>query len=394
MSFFDDFNEARHQFTIGDAKKPELNVLQVGLVGVFFIDKGHQRREAIAQALELYAQRYGDKLKWGYFGENMKKRNWDAGMLTQCLDYIQSESPMEYVNFLWSSSAVGFGYVGDYAIDAVSPAGWFEEVHKTLSYVRFYLPIEELQGNVTELETSFLIRLCDLLRPIHGYFGLGLQNCYEHEDYQHMEYELAEEFRAVDVGHPLGRKELRAGFKTVNWYTILDQQLVDKLGGADAIRTQLPDERIALMPYSHGIVIRAGDWPELGWVKKNPYPELYVKVNQALQPVRAPELQSLHYGSIAGEIRFNPRTSNEWLRRFDNPPPPPTERPRPKLVKTATDVLSGPRLRCPAGDACPRHGYWFTPSKADSRRLFKAGEFMPRFESDYGEVIWQWDEAQ
>lgn len=52
------------------------------------------------------------------------------------------------------------------------------------------------------------------------------------------------------------------------------------------------------------------------------------------------------------------------------------------------------RLRCPAGQLCPQSGFWFTPAKTDSRRYFKAGEIMPRFETDYGETIWQWDEIQ
>lgn len=322
MNFFEAFDEARYQFTIGDAKKPELNVLQVGLVGVFFLDKAYQRRDVIAQALELYAQHYGDKLKWGCFGESMKKRNWDAGVREQCLYHVRSESPMEYINFFWSSSAVGYGYVGDYVIDAMSPAGWYEDVHKPLSYLRFYLPVEELSSD-NALESSLLLPLCNLLRPLHGYFGLGLQSCHDHEDYQHVEYELAQEFRAIDVGHSIvGNNLFRTGFKSVNWYTILDQQWIDKLGGADAIRIQLPDERIALLPYSHGLVIRAGEWPELGWIEKTSYPDLYVKVNEVLKPVRVPKLQGLHYGSVAGEIRFDERTSNEWVRRFDDPPLP------------------------------------------------------------------------
>jgi hypothetical protein len=52
------------------------------------------------------------------------------------------------------------------------------------------------------------------------------------------------------------------------------------------------------------------------------------------------------------------------------------------------------RLRCPAGQPCPKAGYWFTPAKADSRRLFKAGEIMPSVGGDYGDTIWQWDERQ
>ncbi|PPE65074.1 hypothetical protein C1704_16480 [Caldimonas caldifontis] len=32
--------------------------------------------------------------------------------------------------------------------------------------------------------------------------------------------------------------------------------------------------------------------------------------------------------------------------------------------------------------------------KAHSRRHFQAGEVMPDFPSDWGQVIWQWDERQ
>ncbi len=49
-------------------------------------------------------------------------------------------------------------------------------------------------------------------------------------------------------------------------------------------------------------------------------------------------------------------------------------------------------VRAPA--TCPRQGYWFTPARALSRRLFKAGEWMPEISGDYGATIWQWDEKQ
>jgi len=52
------------------------------------------------------------------------------------------------------------------------------------------------------------------------------------------------------------------------------------------------------------------------------------------------------------------------------------------------------RLRCDAGQPCPREGYWFTPAKTDSRRFCKQGELMPAFESLCGATIWQWDEQQ
>lgn len=57
-------------------------------------------------------------------------------------------------------------------------------------------------------------------------------------------------------------------------------------------------------------------------------------------------------------------------------------------------VLAGIILRVEAGQPCTREGYWFTPSKANSRRRFTVGEQMPEIGSDYGATIWQWDVEQ
>lgn len=57
-------------------------------------------------------------------------------------------------------------------------------------------------------------------------------------------------------------------------------------------------------------------------------------------------------------------------------------------------IKAGVRLRCEAGQPCPREGFWFTPARSNSRRHFKAGEQMPDVGGDYGTTIWQWDETQ
>jgi hypothetical protein len=52
------------------------------------------------------------------------------------------------------------------------------------------------------------------------------------------------------------------------------------------------------------------------------------------------------------------------------------------------------RLRCEAGEPCPRAGWWVTPAMSDSRRRFREGEVMPDLNSNYGTTIWQWDDNQ
>jgi hypothetical protein len=60
----------------------------------------------------------------------------------------------------------------------------------------------------------------------------------------------------------------------------------------------------------------------------------------------------------------------------------------------ADPVKAGVRLRCLAGQPCPREGFWFTPARANSRRNFGSSELMPEVGGDYGVTIWQWDEQQ
>lgn len=55
-----------------------------------------------------------------------------------------------------------------------------------------------------------------------------------------------------------------------------------------------------------------------------------------------------------------------------------------------SDSFAVTRLRCEAGQPCPREGEWETPAQANSRRRFKQGEVMPSVEADYGQTIWQW----
>ena len=45
----------------------------------------------------------------------------------------------------------------------------------------------------------------------------------------------------------------------------------------------------------------------------------------------------------------------------------------------------------PAGQPCPKAGYWFSPAQQNSRRYFKQGELMPEFKgSSWGATIWYW----
>ena len=61
---------------------------------------------------------------------------------------------------------------------------------------------------------------------------------------------------------------------------------------------------------------------------------------------------------------------------------------------TPLDQLIVPPMRTPAGFACPRTGFWFTPAAPSSRQRFEQGQIMPDLRNPAFDTIWQWDEKQ
>jgi hypothetical protein len=361
--FFEAFEAERWNLTFMDETDTTKPVQQVGLVAAFYLVDAYLpiRRKHIAEAFKLYDECFGDKLKSGYRGDlGMHLRPYTRDEFVACCDFIEQSGPMSAVEFKWMSLP-SFGHVSDYMFDVYSPAGWFEQVHKPLSVVRFYLPAECLQdGGAGKFET-LLLDVSRILRPLHGAAGLGIQECHEWEDFQYAEYETAWAYRGLDVCGPLGNKLWRNGYRSLNWYTFIAHHWLAKLGTPEELKTKLDDDRIEVIPYEWGSMIRAGDWPQLGKVDVDPQPELYVKVNEAIKPLRVDDIGSLHYGSVGGEVRFNRRTSNLWLRRFDRPPAPSTETADNPEVAIDSSTAKGETrrfLRIASGTPCPWPGVW------------------------------------
>ncbi|MEN4919129.1 type VI immunity family protein [Achromobacter spanius] len=374
--FFSQFDAERWTFTFMDEDDNTLPVQQVGIVAIFSLMDAYLpvRRKGIADAFSLYHELYGDRLMGGYREDKrMIVRPFSKMGFEAYRDYIVNSSPMDVVEFK-CMSRLGLGHVSDYAFSVYSPAGWFESVHKTFTTVRLYLPIEEIRGVGKARFESFLLKCCALLRPLHGAAGLGIQQCHDSEDYETIEYEIAWAYRGIDICGATGNEAWREGYCNLNWYTFLAHHWVATLGTPEELKTKLNDDRIALLPYEWGTAIRAGDWPALGKAQTDPRPELYVKVNNAIRALRVQDIGSLHYGSIAGEVRFNPLTSNLWLRRFDTP----------QEIKDVIDesgkVKTSERhfLRMPSGTPCPWPGIWICEEEpSQGRQRFMHNDPLP-----------------
>lgn len=317
VTFFEKFEEASWEFTYGSDKDMERNIVQVGLTALFYIDEcwRPEKREALANAVERFIDEFGDKLKWGFIDDVNKPEKF---VIKDKLTRIKRLADLkdDAAELQWCSEYYR-DFVSNYQVNAFSPAGWYEHVHRRVSYIRFFLPITELADENANKFEQLILDFCNVLKPMHGVAGLGTQQLYNDNMYQFIECDIARHFNGIDVTTSVTDRGLREGIRSINWYTILSDEWVNKIGGEVYLKQQFMNDDIHLLPYQGGIVIKAGEWPELGWVERDPYPKLYVKVNHVLKPIRTPSFKSFHLGSISGEIRLDERLTKEWQERFD-----------------------------------------------------------------------------
>ena len=84
------------------------------------------------------------------------------------------------------------------------------------------------------------------------------------------------------------------------------------------------------------------------------------------------------------DAQFYPKDLVEFARNLNAKGPQPA----------GSTPLAKERQRCEGGQPCPETGLWFTPAKTDSQQIFRQGDKMPIYNTDYGATIWYWVQGQ
>ncbi|MBF5004463.1 type VI immunity family protein [Diaphorobacter caeni] len=109
------------------------------------------------------------------------------------------------------------------------------------------------------------------------------------------------------------RGEPRAFLKRVNWLNFLSEGQVRMLGGLTALRTRLTNPEIGVVELPKGVLIRAGEAPQIGDVTTGNLPAVYREVAAVLRPVRLPKINPSSLLDFRGERAMR------WLEAFDIP---------------------------------------------------------------------------
>jgi hypothetical protein len=301
-------------------------VLQVAQAATVYFADAYRRevREAVASCCEMYFQRWGQHLRWGV--------NPDGGHMER-FGASKASDPRAWLPTLGEDEAFSLTYHGGqdkrsanaFSVEAL---GSERRPYLDFGYFRVSFPLlwfAHGSGSLPEV----LLDLCRTLKPASGYGGISVIESPDdiiQSKYEPIVYQWAQRFPGLEADYltshsnwlPTGREDGRDGIKGGNWLTVLSDRYLAELGSADKVETDLKtlDSRFLVHRYDGGILIQAGPRPQLGDVERDLWPELYVKLNKYLKPVRVVRHNPFQHGG-PGE-RFDKVRSEAWLRRFDD----------------------------------------------------------------------------
>ena len=217
-----------------------------------------------------------------------------------------------------------FGYPDDRNLD--DPTVYYAEAiaetkSREFSSISMYLPASWPEQVGYERYRALIQSWCKKLKPAYGTAGFSILF---NEGRQGLEdrllaFPLAKRFPGLDIPEHsrwyvrINRLRKRA-IRTINWLTFIDDGFVAELGGQDKLAAQL-GASCPVFAYDGGIIIQAGERPELGDVNRGLVPQAYQRVSQALRPIRFEE----HARPLidAPQPLDSLEETLKWIRRFD-----------------------------------------------------------------------------
>ncbi len=297
------------------------------LRGTLFFDGSHTAavREAVCQCFDEYEAVAKDHLTWLWRIEPPKGPDkFTYTKAPKLRDMVKALEPDDLLGFAYTSGKRPHD-ASEWQFNVCGIRAWEAKLgNKGLAALDFNLPLLRTEQEPQLLQRLF-VNFCKRLKPVHGYGSHALQiSLVRGEPNEPVEAMMVKAAAGVDCGENAvlaGRVKIgiTTRLKTVGWLTAINSDMVEKLGGLFAIRSELPHDWFALYDYGAGLVIQAGPKPNIAAVADDPLPAAYVLPNMMLKEFRVPQIGDLHYGSKDGEPRIVGKAAEDWLARFDVP---------------------------------------------------------------------------
>jgi hypothetical protein len=295
----------------------------IAITGTLYFEGGYtpEKREAICRCFDEYQALAGDNLTWLWRDEP------PSG--PPLMPYRQAAPLRDTLKGLGENDQVSFHYTGGIQKDDASPytfyvhglRAWKAKKGNGLDVLRFSLPFRHVAEHPARFQALFV----DFARHVqalhgHGGFGFIVSPSDWHQD-QPTEAFLSPYMPGADLGEPVLMASVltRDTIKTVSWLTAINGAMLERIGGARKLRSDLPPDWFALYDYGAGVVIQAGNEPEIAAPASDGKLALYVLPNMILKDLRSLKSWLHVIGSDHGELRMTGVSADEWMRRFDVP---------------------------------------------------------------------------
>ncbi|KTL60480.1 hypothetical protein AA106_12745, partial [Photorhabdus laumondii subsp. laumondii] len=275
-----------------------LTVSRLGLSITLFFKQGYtlEKKQRILACYQRFREEFGTHLRFHrheleglkkYSPENIAKV--EEGILNQKKNQLSSWVVSDAKN-LYEAPRYLMRYLDSREIDGDDDS----------SYLSLTLPWDYLKGQEGMARfMAWLEFLCEQLEPDSGDCGYSLVIPRDYHDYFPLEYQLAQRYPSLQVNSAVHTAVLQYehSIRGINWITLLSKRFVNRLGGEYWIRRTLrPYRDVEITPYSNGLMIRAGQYPDLTPLPGS-VPESYFAINQLIRPIRVipREGHSLHF---------------------------------------------------------------------------------------------------
>lgn len=197
-----------------------------------------------------------------------------------------------------------------------------------LSILSISFPFAWAQEHTPDEFCAWVLELCTLVGPSNGYAGPAILThlASVHVDPETAEiiYPLAKRYRGLEIDFPIAHEAYLRGtdeIKGINWITVVGSEWEPRLGGRDALVSEL-EPLASCTPFrsprtgGHGLVIRASGAPQLGDVQAGERMPAYARVARRLAPIL-----SEHPAVVwpQGSTVFTHQDAERWMKRFAQP---------------------------------------------------------------------------
>ena len=296
------------KFTLKDGNKilaaPCLEVV------AFSYDPPTESGPGFERFLRMFAERFGDRLKFYRTGDMKQFRSFDHRSFDAPYHWFSDNKVLATTMLGFHAHAGGSGRQVYPPAVKISLWGFEEKPHFAF---RMGLPIE--MGETPNDVVSFVQEALADFPLENGYCGYSFvwDNTSADKKVSAWVAPLLRRHPGLGNGNPVKLwNAADQGVAAVSWLTFLGPRLTADLGGREVLEQKCPPDVSVLPLGSGGTLLQAGPAPELGDVNRQDLLPAYRAVGQLVAPRRTPDevFENLRIPVMSKE------DANDWLRRF------------------------------------------------------------------------------